>query len=542
LNPRRKTAIYWRIKPVFLHQAKMNLMRTLRRYVGRAKATPQRIRHRLGTTPMFQAATSTLTLRGWIIPPPRLRVKQITVSLDAVHHTARMVPPDPEQAESMAAHEVERLHYEIELPTPRDTSTLKFFCHADEEDGAGPRAPICFGRRLLEIKRLNRMQRTATNLHYEYRRRRLIEWLRRVFAGNSSGRRLILFTHSFSNSGAPIMLYHLAVALKQRGHALGVICPFEDGPLSNRLRKAGIATLVEPMLESSACPIYEELTRASLVVTNTILTAASAHACKLWKIPVLWWIQDGESGRLHIHFHPEAGKAYQLVDEVVCPSLKTASVYHAVDSRSPVIIPNGIPRVIVSPMTPQRQRTKIRFLQLGTICERKGQDILIAALHLIPKELSTRFHVCIMGHPQQPEFHRTCLKAAKGLDCLSWKPGRAHHGALHALAQADVLIVASRDEALPVVIQEAMSLGKGIVATQAGGTEEFIKDGVHGLLVPTCDPAALATAMEQLIRQPDRLAEYGANAKTRFEEHHDLDRMVDAFESVMNRILSARES
>jgi glycosyltransferase involved in cell wall biosynthesis len=90
------------------------------------------------------------------------------------------------------------------------------------------------------------------------------------------------------------------------------------------------------------------------------------------------------------------------------------------------------------------------------------------------------------------------------------------------LALADVVVLPSISEGLPMVILEALGLCRAVVATSVGGILDVIEDGRSGLLVPPCDPAALAEAVNALLASPSRartLATEGhASVRSRFSE------------------------
>ena len=70
-------------------------------------------------------------------------------------------------------------------------------------------------------------------------------------------------------------------------------------------------------------------------------------------------------------------------------------------------------------------------------------------------------------------------------------------------------------EALGDVVIEAMSVGKAMVGSRAGGIVDLIEDGETGLLVPPGDVDALAAAMKRLIAEPDLRERLGGQARVR---------------------------
>jgi glycosyltransferase involved in cell wall biosynthesis len=84
--------------------------------------------------------------------------------------------------------------------------------------------------------------------------------------------------------------------------------------------------------------------------------------------------------------------------------------------------------------------------------------------------------------------------------------------ALELLAAADIVILPSHQEGLPVVLMEATSVGATIVATAVGGVPQVITDGHNGLVVPPGRPDALVDAIERLWADPDLRAALGRRA------------------------------
>jgi glycosyltransferase involved in cell wall biosynthesis len=89
------------------------------------------------------------------------------------------------------------------------------------------------------------------------------------------------------------------------------------------------------------------------------------------------------------------------------------------------------------------------------------------------------------------------------------------------LKRAEVCVSSSRWEGSPLVVIEAMALGRPIVATFEAGAE-ILADGKEALLVPADDPLALARAVERLIKDSALSRRLGKNAALRAGQRHSL--------------------
>lgn len=87
----------------------------------------------------------------------------------------------------------------------------------------------------------------------------------------------------------------------------------------------------------------------------------------------------------------------------------------------------------------------------------------------------------------------------------------------------DLFVLPTLWEGTPVVLLEAMVYAKPIVASRVGGVPEIVEDGVTGILIPPATPDALANAICELLRQPDRMQAMGRAGRQRFESMYHVD-------------------
>jgi glycosyltransferase involved in cell wall biosynthesis len=96
----------------------------------------------------------------------------------------------------------------------------------------------------------------------------------------------------------------------------------------------------------------------------------------------------------------------------------------------------------------------------------------------------------------------------------------------------DVFALPSLWESLPYSLLEAMAAGKAIVATSVGGMPGAITDGETGRLVPPDSPESLASAIVDLLANPDQRRSFGAAARERARVRYRLDNMVSKVEDL----------
>jgi glycosyltransferase involved in cell wall biosynthesis len=107
-----------------------------------------------------------------------------------------------------------------------------------------------------------------------------------------------------------------------------------------------------------------------------------------------------------------------------------------------------------------------------------------------------------------------------------WGDCRNPGAFLHA---ADVFVLSSRSEGLPISLLEAMAAGLPAVVTDVGGMAEVIRHSDTGSRVPPADAGALAAALESWAADAERRRETGRRARQYFETHFTLEIMADLY-------------
>jgi glycosyltransferase involved in cell wall biosynthesis len=171
----------------------------------------------------------------------------------------------------------------------------------------------------------------------------------------------------------------------------------------------------------------------------------------------------------------------------------------------------------------------------------KAQDVLIRAVaELAPARQHLQLLLLGGGTPQRPRGTQDDLEvlaATLGIADRVRFLGRREDVA-RVVAAADVAVLASRRENLPLAVLEYMEAGTPIVATDVGGVRELVTDGVHALVVPPDDPSALAHAIDDTLANPQAAQERAARARTRRRERFDWDAVGGQVRALYDALLA----
>lgn len=161
---------------------------------------------------------------------------------------------------------------------------------------------------------------------------------------------------------------------------------------------------------------------------------------------------------------------------------------------------------------PERLRGARVLLSVGSFIERKGHAELVRALAQVARDRPDLRCILIGRGPTLGRVRR--LAAALGVaDRVEFWGQRPHAEVLRAMSWCDVFALPSWDEPCGTVYGEAMTFGKPVIACATEGIAELITHGVHGLLVPPRDDAALAGALRRLVEDERLAAELGRRAQ-----------------------------
>jgi GT2 family glycosyltransferase len=346
--------------------------------------------------------------------------------------------------------------------------------------------------------------------------------------------RAIVLTHNLNFEGAPIFIFELARYLaEQPGVSLTIASPM-DGPLRARYEQLGLKVEIWDaagmMRAKSPGDFSAALKKFSgtrnwddtdIFICNTMLTFWGIHlAAQLGKSSALYIHESNTVKRfftplLPSLMHDTVEEAFRLATRVVFTAQATRDILeelNAGDNFRTVRSWVDFDRIEKFAATHDKAALRrkhgldpdaVLVVNIGSICERKGQHIFIRAIDLLGKELPVLFPgkkiQWVMVGAREGLYMETLQEDIQlmGLHEVKIFPETGEIYDFFRLA--DILVCTSFEESFPRVLLEAMVFGTRIVSTNVNGIPEMLTNTDEAHLVPAGDPFKLATALKQAL-------------------------------------------
>jgi glycosyltransferase involved in cell wall biosynthesis len=291
----------------------------------------------------------------------------------------------------------------------------------------------------------------------------------------------------------------------------------------NRFRRFGQAAVLAVELPPEARWLYAHFIHTPSAVTRyaSLMTgiawSCSAHAKDIWTSRD-WELEQHLSDARWAVTCTDAGRQ-KLAGLAPHPD-RVRLVYHGLDLRR-FSLP--APRMLRDGTDPAEP---VRLLMVGRAVEKKGFDVLLRALAVLPDTVYWR-----LTHLGGGAELRALQRLANELRLegrVTWRGAVDQNEVLAAYRASDLFVLPCRiagsgdRDGLPNVLVEAQSQGLACISTAVSGVPELIRAGETGVLVAPDDPAALAQAIETLIGDPAERHRLGAAGERRVREQFDM--------------------
>jgi glycosyltransferase involved in cell wall biosynthesis len=356
--------------------------------------------------------------------------------------------------------------------------------------------------------------------------------------------RIAQLVENLDVGGLERMAVDLAIAHRKAGHESSIYALFSPGALAPEAAAAGVSVIpFHKKLGFSPRAILQIAARLRhdridvIHTHNSVVHHYGVFAAHLVRVPAIVNTRHGVS---LVHTRPIQETYFRsmipLTDQFtfVCEDGRRLFEARGVPRARSTVILNGIPldKWASAVASPGSERPNIRCITVGRMVEGKGFDVLIDAFSLLLRRASGITLQFVGDGPLSAALRHRVREA--NLEAHISFAGSVSHPE-HLMARADLFVLSSLSEGLPVVILEAMAAGLPVIATRVGGVPEVLTSDTGWL----CEPGhaeSLASAILAAANEP-KLAAMGRAARGVVFAHFGIARVQVDYERLFSRLI-----
>ena len=176
-------------------------------------------------------------------------------------------------------------------------------------------------------------------------------------------------------------------------------------------------------------------------------------------------------------------------------------------------------KLLETPLRPINESKKL--VCVGRLCEQKGQLLLMKAARRL-KDEGADFHLTLVGDGDMRKEVEGLIELYRLEDTVTITGWLGSEDIVEHIEQSRALVLPSFGEGLPVVIMEALALGRPVVSTYVAGIPELVQNSQNGWLIPAGNIVELTRAMREVLETPDgKLEDLGRAGRRAVEQRHD---------------------
>ncbi len=248
--------------------------------------------------------------------------------------------------------------------------------------------------------------------------------------------------------------------------------------------------------------------------------------CDLWcpgeKVPIPQWM------------FARMNRELERADLIIVQSnfCKDSMIWNGIPPEKVMVNPMGVDTSIFKPR--EQVSTKPRFISVGTVCLRKGNQYLFRAFELVKKQLPGAELICVGG--VKTDFRK---EWPRWQGTFTHIPHLPHAELAKLLQTCTAFVFPSQEEGIARAQIEALAASLPVIGTHEGGATTLVQDGVEGFIVRGRDPQHIAEAMLRVARDPELCRRMGQAAhqkgaiKNTWQNYGD--RLLAEYEKRLNR-------
>jgi len=357
--------------------------------------------------------------------------------------------------------------------------------------------------------------------------------------------RILQVIESLTRGGAERLALELAGEFKAAGHESRILCLRAPGPWAREAEQAGVyAGCIgkKPGIDASCVPRLRRFIDGfdadvvnSHLFTANLWTRLAGLGRRPWRLAVTLHNVDSWRGPLHRAVDrclARAADHYIAVGPAVSDYWRRQGLSRWVMS----LIPNAVRWNGAAYHRPFATASTV-IRACGRLVPQKGFDVLVEAAFLA-LGAGARFTVEIIGDGPERRRLESAVRRRRLQGRVSFLGAR--DDARELIARADIFVLPSLREGLPLVLLEALHAGRPVVAARLPALEGVVADGREAVLVEAGSPGALAAGIQRLVADPARAAAMGLAGREKARRRFSIKRAARDYLRLYRNLLEGR--
>lgn len=336
---------------------------------------------------------------------------------------------------------------------------------------------------------------------------------------------VLLFTHNFSRTGAPMILLDAAKAFMELGY-MAVVVSGETGDLLPLYLASGVSCVILPEVCNGAKYPKEVILRlAEGFDTIFVNTGVMGHIIDTFNgssKKVFWWFHERKSeieALGGLPYLPESLKenvTAAVVSECLKEEFHKDGINYSFSS-----LEGYVPDIEGQAV---KEKGKINFIICGVVCERKGYHILLDAIEKLGVDKLENVSFWMIGKPDDSSMVNRIYKAAERFEIHYYET--LSRGEVYNLyKKCDCCIVPSLFEPLPLVALESMSCGCFVICSDAVGASKYFTDDLKEITYRNCDDSSeLADRISFVLSEQNKFERWSKSSRFIYERLFTWDK------------------
>lgn len=359
--------------------------------------------------------------------------------------------------------------------------------------------------------------------------------------------RVMVLLDTLAAGGAERLAVELVCALDTAEFDPFVVVTKRGGPLETRLRDAGVPyailgrrhlTSIRPFADAARLARRSDLIHSHLFGNNVW----GAILARIAGVPLIAHEHNRVGRHVRLEWMFDRFLIAPAAARIVCvsESVARALLQAGLPRRLVEVVPNGVRLGRAVDRSSARRRLALPDDApvvgiVGSLRPEKAHDVLLRSFaSLVHAGRHPQLRLCIVGDG-------SCRPALERQSSDLGISGRVDFAGERAdapelQAAFDVSVVSSTSEGLPLAALEALAAGTPLIGTRVGGLPDLLADGA-GLVVDPGDERALATAISDVLDDPELQISLKEAGRRRVSERHDLAGTVAQLEAIYRNVL-----